>query len=76
MHFVRLIQLLKYHGKSLSYCLENPRLFYINKKINTDVILIDDILTTGLTLQNAVKVLEKNNINVLFCITLAYVKEK
>ena len=41
-----------------------------------DVILIDDILTTGLTLQNAVKVLQKNNINVLFCITLAYVKEK
>jgi len=65
-----------YHGKSLSYRLENPRLFYINKKINTDVILIDDILTTGLTLQNAVKVLQKNNINVLFCITLAYVKEK
>jgi len=39
-----------------------------------DVILIDDIITTGTTLKEAEKVLNKNGINVLFALTLAYVE--
>ena len=64
-----------YSGKDLQFRLNNPRNFkYIGKK-NIDVILVDDIITTGLTLQEAQKVLMKNEVNVLFALTLADVEE-
>ena len=36
-----------------------------------DVILVDDIITTGLTLTQAVQLLESKGKNVIFCLTLA-----
>ena len=42
-----------YSGKSLQFRLENPREFYYKGKSNVDVILVDDIITTGITLQEA-----------------------
>ncbi|HIQ46008.1 MAG TPA: ComF family protein [Sulfurovum sp.] len=64
-----------YSGKSLQFRLENPRNFVYTGKSNIDVILVDDIITTGITLQEAQKVLLSHNVNVLFALTLADVEE-
>ena len=64
-----------YSGRSLQFRLDNPRDFvYIGKK-DVDVILVDDIITTGITLQEAQKVLMQHGVNVLFALTLADVEE-
>jgi len=64
-----------YSGKDLQFRLANPRNFkYIGKK-NIDAILVDDIITTGITLQEAQKVLMQHGVNVLFALTLADVEE-
>ena len=64
-----------YSGKSLQFRLENPRDFVYTGKQNVDVILVDDIITTGITLQEAQKVLMSHGVNVLFALTLADVEE-
>jgi len=64
-----------YSGKSLQFRLENPRDFIYKGKSDIDVILVDDIITTGITLQEAQKVLIENGVNVLFALTLADVEE-
>ena len=64
-----------YSGKSLQYRLSNPRDFLYTGKHNIDAILVDDIITTGITLQEAQQVLEQNSVNVLFALTLADVEE-
>ncbi len=64
-----------YSGKSLQYRLEHPRDFAYTGKSDIDVILVDDIITTGITLQEAQKVLIENGVNVLFALTLADVEE-
>ncbi len=60
-----------YSGKSLEYRLKNPRDFVYCGKSGIDVILVDDIVTTGITLQEAQKVLLEHRVNVLFALTLA-----
>jgi competence protein ComFC len=65
-----------YSGKSLQYRLNNPRKFIYSGKQNIDAILVDDIITTGITLQEAQQILEKNSVNVLFALTLADVEEE
>ena len=64
-----------YSGKSLQYRLQNPRDFVYTGKGDIDVILVDDIITTGITLQEAQKVLMEHDVNVLFALTLADVEE-
>ncbi len=64
-----------YSGKTLQYRLEHPRDFVYSGKCDIDVILIDDIITTGVTLQEAQKVLITHGVNVLFALTLADVEE-
>jgi len=64
-----------YSGKSLQFRLENPRKFVYKGKSNIDVILVDDIITTGITLQEAQKTLMAHEVNVLFALTLADVEE-
>lgn len=63
-----------YAGKDLQYRLNNPRVFRYTGKPNVDVILVDDTITTGLTLQEAQKELLKHDVNVLFALTLADAK--
>jgi len=63
-----------YSGKSLQYRLENPREFKYNGEGNIEVILVDDIVTTGTTLKEAKEHLEKSGIEVLFALTLADVE--
>lgn len=65
-----------YSGKSLQFRLDNPREFTYKGKKNVDVILVDDIITTGITLQEAQKVLLAHGVNVLFALTLADAKEQ
>jgi competence protein ComFC len=64
-----------YAGKDLQFRLNNPRNFKYTGKRDIDVILVDDIITTGITLQEAQKVLIESGINVLFALTLADVEE-
>jgi competence protein ComFC len=64
-----------YSGKTLQFRLDHPRDFLYTGKSNTDVILVDDIITTGITLQEAQKVLMDHGVNVLFALTLADVEE-
>ena len=63
-----------YSGKDLDFRMNNPRDFNYMGKKDIDVILVDDIITTGITLQEAQKVLMKNGVNVLFALTLAEVE--
>jgi len=62
---------IKYAGKSLAFRKSNKRDFYYSGKNNLEVILIDDLVTTGTTLLEAKKVLEKNGCKVLFALTLS-----
>lgn len=64
-----------YSGKSLQFRLENPREFHYTGKSGIDAILVDDIITTGITLQEAQSVLLSYGVNVLFALTLADVQE-
>ncbi len=60
-----------YSGKPLQYRLENPRDFFYTGKTNISAILVDDIVTTGMTLQEAQKILANHGVDVLFALTLA-----
>ena len=64
-----------YSGKSLQFRLDNPREFVYTGTEDVHAILVDDIITTGITLQEAQKVLMQHGVNVLFALTLADVEE-
>jgi len=64
-----------YAGKSLAYRLNNPRDFHYSGPSDIDAILVDDIITTGVTLQEAQRILTQKGVNVLFALTLADAKE-
>src|SRR5665648_601282 len=52
-----------YSGKSLQFRLEHPRDFVYTGKSDIDAILVDDIITTGITLQEAQKILMTYGVN-------------
>lgn len=60
-----------YSGKDYQFRLLNPRKFKMKAFIEEDVILVDDIITTGLTLTQAITEVQAKGKNVLFCLTLA-----
>ena len=64
-----------YSGKTLQFRLEHPREFIYKGKKDISVILVDDIVTTGITLKEAVQVLKKSRVEVLFALTLATVRD-
>ena len=64
-----------YSGKDLQFRLNHPREFRYSGKRDIDVILVDDTITTGITLQEAQSVLMQHGVNVLFALTLADAKE-
>uniref|UniRef100_UPI003C6BE51D ComF family protein n=1 Tax=Campylobacter helveticus TaxID=28898 RepID=UPI003C6BE51D len=64
-----------YSGKSLEFRRKNKRKFKLLKEIKYPVILVDDIVTTGLSLLEAKEILEKNKISVLFALVLADAKD-
>jgi len=59
-----------YAGKDLKFRMNNPRNFVYTGPKNIDVILVDDVVTTGITLNEAKKVLKENNVNVIFSMVL------
>ncbi len=61
----------KYAGKSLQYRLEHPRDFRYKGPTKSSAVLLDDIVTTGLTLQSAQRALEAAGVEVLFAVALA-----
>ena len=67
---------ISYSGKSREFRLLNPRDFEVKDFKNENVILVDDIITTGFTLTQAVSAMQQKNKNVLFCLTLADVSIK
>lgn len=59
---------LTYSGKSKHFRKTNPRNFKSSTKVKENIILVDDIVTTGTTLNEAVKTFGKENIS--FCLSL------
>ncbi|SMC09116.1 ComF family protein [Nitratiruptor tergarcus] len=62
-----------YAGKSLAFRLSNPRNF-IYKGKKEDIILVDDVVTTGTTLKEAYSVVKRAGANPLFALVLADAK--
>jgi competence protein ComFC len=62
---------ISYSGKSREFRLLNPRNFEIKNFKEKEVILVDDIITTGSTLTQAIQMMQANKKDVLFCLTLA-----
>lgn len=60
-----------YSSKSKQYREQHPRDFQFGSFKEKEVIIVDDIITTGTTLSQAINVMEQNNKEVLFCLTLA-----
>ncbi len=62
---------INYSGKKLSYRINNPRNFIFSVKNLENIVLVDDIITTGTTILEAVKTIEKLSPSPLFALTLA-----
>jgi len=62
---------ISYSGKSKEFRILNPRNFELTDFYGEDIILVDDIITTGSTLSQAVQTLQNKGKNVVFCLTLA-----
>jgi len=58
--------IVKYAGQDLAFRKKNKRDFFCKNCKNKQVILVDDIVTTGSTMLEAKEILEKNNCEVLF----------
>ncbi len=60
---------MKYAGKSLQFRQENPKGFVLQKTLkNSHLILLDDIITTGTSFNEAIKVLV--DYRIAFCLAL------
>jgi competence protein ComFC len=62
---------ISYSGKSKAFREANPRDFSLKSFQEDEVIIVDDIITTGTTLREASDILTQNSKEVLFCLTLA-----
>ena len=71
---LRAQNILKYAGKDKAYREKNKRDFKLTNLYNQTTILCDDIVTTGATILEAKKAMEKENNQVLFSLTLADAK--
>jgi competence protein ComFC len=66
--------IIKYAGKDLSYRQKHKRDFQYKGKKGLKVILIDDLITTGLTMLEAKQKLQEYNCEVIFGLTLCDAK--
>lgn len=66
----------KYAGKSVEERLLNPRKFQFLPFKEEEVILVDDIVTTGTTLSEAAEVLHAEGKRVILCLTLTDAENK
>ena len=65
-----------YAGKSRKFRQENPRNFQLHPFKEREVILVDDIVTTGSTLTEAIQTLKRQGKDTLFCLTLCDVSNR
>lgn len=67
---------IRYSGKSLDFRIRNAREFQLTKqeKISKKVVLLDDVVTTGITFESAAKVMRESGFDVKFCIALSDAK--
>jgi len=65
-----------YSGKSREFRLKNPRNFHIKPFKEREVIVVDDIVTTGSTLLEAIQTLKDQGKETLFCLTLCDVSNR
>jgi len=73
---LRAQNLLSYSGKSRAFRQANPRNFTLKNFRDKEVIVVDDIITTGATLREATDKLTQEGKEVLFCLTLSDVSKK
>jgi len=73
---LRATNAITYSGKSREYRLLNSRDFKLANFKEKYVILVDDIITSGATLTQAIDVLQRADKEVLFCLTLCDVSQK
>lgn len=64
-----------YSGKSREFRLLHSREFKLKNFKEKNVILVDDIVTTGTTLTQAIELLKRADKEVLFCLTLCDVSQ-
>ncbi len=62
---------ISYSGKSKAFRVQNPRDFTLKPFPHRECILVDDIITTGTTLSEAVTTLAKAGKETVLCLTLA-----
>jgi len=67
---------ISYSGKSKEFRVKNKRDFITKSIAQKELILVDDIITTGETLTQAIDTLHKQNKEVLFCLTLSDMQNK
>ncbi len=67
---------ISYSGKTRAFREQNPRNFHLKNFKNPNVILVDDIITTGTTLSEAIKTLEEKKKEIAFCLTLCDVSNE
>jgi len=67
---------ISYSGKSKAFRIMNPRNFDLKTFDAKEVILVDDIITTGTTLTQAINLLKRQKKEILFCLTLTDVSQK
>lgn len=65
-----------YSGKSYRFRVKNPRDFTYRGTRNMDAILVDDVVTTGLTLMEARECLIRHDVNVMFALALCDAREE
>ncbi|MBV5335168.1 MAG: ComF family protein [Sulfuricurvum sp.] len=73
---LRATQHYKYAGKSVEERLKNPRQFSYLPFEEEEVILVDDIVTTGTTLSEASEILHTAGKKVILCLTLSDAENK
>ncbi len=66
---------IQYAGKSLEFREKNPKGFELIREIRDEVILVDDVITTGQTIKEAKNLLEKKGKKPLFALVLADARE-
>jgi competence protein ComFC len=67
---------ISYSGKDRKFRINNPRAFQPKSFKCKNVILVDDIITTGATLTEAIECLQRADKEILFCLTLCDVSQK
>jgi len=65
---------LPYSGKSKYFRENNSRDFTVNKTLHDNIILVDDIVTTGSTLKQAIETIGKEKVS--FCLSLVDTRQK